>query len=167
MSLWTLLGWVAGSGALGGLINAFISDNGLRIPGLEKVNGSKIIRLGFIGNCVIGAVAAALSWGLYGPFADMYIIGGSSSQDVTSQKLGLTILALLSAVLVGFSGVRWITNEAEKKFLRLSGSEAANKPSNPNLARSFLTAKPFQIYKMVTLVPNINQQINNQQGKNG
>ena len=50
---------------LGGIINALVSDNGFVKPSEETAGEVTIIRPGFAGNILLGAVAAFISWGLY------------------------------------------------------------------------------------------------------
>lgn len=69
MSIWGLMGVVFAAGALGGLINALMSDNGFGLPRTHDVNGVSVWRPGVIGNVAVGAVAAFVSWGLYGRYA--------------------------------------------------------------------------------------------------
>ncbi|MBV8934298.1 MAG: hypothetical protein JO095_00615 [Alphaproteobacteria bacterium] len=64
MSLWPTLGIIFVAGFLGGLVNALITDNGFVLP--KYAEG--IWRPGFLSTAFIGAVAAVVSWGLYGPF---------------------------------------------------------------------------------------------------
>ena len=119
MSVWTLLAVVFGAGAVGGVVNALISDNGFVLPRREVVNGVLVIRPGFLLNVFVGGIAGAVSWGLYGPFGAWYMLGGPEEA-----KGGLTLAALLGAVLVGVAGARWLTSEAEKKLLRAQGVNA-------------------------------------------
>jgi|RhiMetdeSRZDD1v2_1073273.scaffolds.fasta_scaffold22799_4 hypothetical protein len=113
MNLWALLATVFGAGAVGGVVNALISDNGFVLPRREMVNGVLVIRPGFLLNVFVGGIAGAVSWGLYGPFGAWYMLGGTQEG-----RGGLTLAALVGAVLVGVAGARWLTSEAEKKVLR-------------------------------------------------
>jgi hypothetical protein len=60
MSLWLILkillvtGSVGVAGAIGGVVNALISNNGFIWPYVEQVNGIRITRPGFVGNRVVG-----------------------------------------------------------------------------------------------------------------
>ena len=67
MAIWNLLLIICAAGAVGGIVNALMTDNGFVMPLRETTDGATIIRPGFFGNVVIGAVAAGISWGLYGP----------------------------------------------------------------------------------------------------
>ena len=117
MSIWVLIVSVFGAGALGGVVNALTTENGFVLPRRELVNGVWVFRPGFLLNVFVGGIAGVVSWGLYGPLATRYVIGGP---DV-GEGLGLTLTALTGAVLVGVAGARWLTSEAEKKALRALG----------------------------------------------
>jgi hypothetical protein len=115
--MWKILMVVTGAGAAGGILNALVSGAGFILPHLAVVAGSNVLAPGFIGNVLAGAVAALLSFGLYGPFSTMSILGASQSPpsgSVVSPQL--TLAALAGAVLVGFSGGRWITAESDRQL---------------------------------------------------
>jgi len=63
------IGVIMLSGAVGGIINALVSDNGFVKPSEETAGEVTIIRPGFAGNILLGSVAAFISWGLYGAFS--------------------------------------------------------------------------------------------------
>lgn len=108
------------AGGIGGLVNALLSDNRFWWPKTVSSKGRKIVsRPGFIGNILISGVAACISWGLYGPFAASYIIGGPVA---TAPEFGLTLSAAAGALLVGVSGARWLTNEVDKTLLRTAAT---------------------------------------------
>ena len=107
-----LLAAVFGAGAVGGVVNALLTENGFVLPRREWVNGVGVLRPGFLLNVFVGGVAGAVSWGLYGPFASRNVIGGAEGGEV-----GLTLAALVGAVLVGVAGARWLTSEADRKRL--------------------------------------------------
>lgn len=80
--MWVLLLYIALAGAAGGLTNALLADAGLHMPQIETVDdGITVYRPGWIGHVLIGAVAAAVSWGLYGQFAAYYIAGSSEAMS--------------------------------------------------------------------------------------
>jgi len=117
MNLWSLLLAVFGAGAVGGVANALLTDNGFVLPRREMVNGMAVFRPGFLLNVFVGGLAGAVSWGLYGPFATRFVLGGSGD-GLDQVAPGLTLAALVGAVLVGVAGARWLTSESEKKALR-------------------------------------------------
>jgi hypothetical protein len=147
MTMWVLLLIVFLAGAVGGFINALLSDNGFILPRTEESGGKRIIRPGFLGNVVTGGVSACVSWGLYGPFAAAYIVGGPSAGP-GGAALGLTLSALVGAVLVGVGGARWLTNEVDKKLLRAAGAALAAAPANPELAAKIRSASPAAVLRL-------------------
>lgn len=134
--MWRLLLIIFGVGAVGGFINALISDNGFVLP--KSTAG--ILRPGFIGNMLIGGVAAAISWSLYGPLASLPLISVGAA-DPAPVKGELTLAAMGGAILVGVAGARWLSNEVDKALLRTAGAEAANRNS-PELSVAFATRSP-------------------------
>jgi hypothetical protein len=146
MPLLTLLLIVFAAGAAGGAVNAYLSDNGFIGPRTDENGGRKIYRPGFIGNVVVGGVAASISWGLYGPFAAVSIIGGTGAGSSVGQ--GLTLSALVGAALVGIAGARWLTNEVDKKMLRATASEAIAAAPKADIARKLLTEPPAKAWQI-------------------
>ena len=149
MSLWQLLGLICLAGGVGGLINSLISDNGFLLPKAEKNDGTLIIRPGFIGNIAIGAVAASVSWGLYGPLSLTSIVPGPGA---SAQYFGMSLSALFGAVLVGVGGARWLTNEVDKKLLKTAASMAADVAASPGASNSS-TSKKNRSKDMMTVSP--------------
>lgn len=138
ISIWLLLAIVCVAGALGGLVNALLSNNGFFLPRTEQVDQLRIVRPGFLGNMLVGAVAASLSWGLYGPLSLAPIFSSLSATE------GLTLSALVGAALVGIGGARWITNEVDKKLLTVAASKAAAAPAAPEAASKIIAASPAE-----------------------
>ena len=146
MSLWILLLIVCAAGGIGGIVNALMTDNGFVLPCVEEVGGgAKIVRPGALVNIFIGAVAAGVSWGLYGPLAS-YVIAGT--QGVLNQNptigVGLTLASLVGAVLIGIGGARWLTNEVDKNLLRAAASQAASGKPSQEASQNIALAKPAQ-----------------------
>ena len=140
MPIWPLLLIVCAAGAVGGLINALISDNGFALPRTEKVDSMSVVRPGFIGNIVIGAVASGVSWGLYGPLSLVQILPTIGNPT----QVAMTLSALVGAVLVGVGGARWLTNEVDKKLLKATASEAAASEPSSEMARNIAMGSPAQ-----------------------
>jgi hypothetical protein len=138
------------AGAIGGLINALMSDNGFAMPKPEMVDGTRIWRTGFLGNMLIGGISAAISWGLYGPLAAAYIFGGPEAPSGSEALvIGLTLSSLVGALLIGVGGARWLSNEVDKKLLRAAASKAASGAPKPELGNRILLAKPSEVLRMV------------------
>jgi hypothetical protein len=142
--VWLLFLIVAGAGAVGGLVNAFLSDNGFVLPRKDENAGRTILRPGFLGNVLVGAVAAAMSWGLYGPAANLDILGRGEG-TVTPV---LTISAFFGALLVGVAGARVLSSEIDKRLLRAAASEAVSAPARSDLALKLLTESPANAWKI-------------------
>jgi hypothetical protein len=124
------------AGALGGILNAVTTDNGFILPQFASMNGGgRIWRPGVLGNMVVGAIAALVSWALYGPAAGM---------PVGDFKAELTWAGLASAVLVGIGGARWLSAEVDKSLLKGAAAAAAGKAANPQLAGQMGALAPAQ-----------------------
>jgi hypothetical protein len=148
MSLWILLAVVSAAGAVGGVINALLTDNGFILPHPENTEHGNIIRPGFVGNILIGAVAASISWGLYGPFAAALIIGPRPEGQPSIPAVGLSLSALVGAVLIGVAGAKWLTNEVDKKLLKAAASAAAAGQPVPDAARRIAFASPVDALRI-------------------
>jgi len=143
MSIWQILAVICAGGAIGGIVNALLSDNGFLLPQAATVDQLKIIRPGFLGNILISAVAAGVSWGLYGPFTTAVIIGPAPAGTPPLQP-NLTMSALVGAVLVGIAGAKWLTNEVDKKLLKAAASTAASAQPRPGVHQQMMLATPAQ-----------------------
>ncbi len=122
------------AGALGGLVNAVTTDNGFIFPKFASVpDGGNIWRPGVLGNLIVGAIAAVVSWALYGPAAGL---------PVGDFKAELTWAGFASAVLVGVGGARWLSAEVDKTLLKGAASVAAGKQTNQQLAARMSVLSP-------------------------
>lgn len=144
MNIWVFLAAIFVAGVIGGIVNAFMSDNGFVFP---RVTGG-IVQPGGVGNAFIGGIAAVVSWGLYGPFAGTPIFSGQAAPAA-----GFTLSALVGAILVGISGARWLSNEVDKRLLRAAGVAAARQPSRADLASEFTTATPAAAFRAASALP--------------
>jgi len=154
-----ILLFIAGAGAIGGLLNAGLSDSGLMLPEVVNLPGRDAVLPGFLGNVFVGAVAALLSFGLYGPLSGAALFrasGAGGQQPVpaptpapTTNQSGepskppdqqpvpaptpaptpvstpMTLAALAGAMLVGFSGGRLVTTEADRQLNRATAEVTA------------------------------------------
>jgi hypothetical protein len=132
------------SGAVGGVVNALISNNGFPLPKRVQVDGIDVLRPGVLGNVLMGGVAAVISWGLYGPASGTIIVGGRPATDT----MALTLSAIAGALLVGAGGARWLTNEVDKRLLKAAASQAALSAARPDLAARLTVAPPAHAFEI-------------------
>ena len=118
MNPWICALLITSAGAMGGIVNALLTDNGFILP--RKVR--HILCPGFLSNIFLGMFSAFSSWAFYGS-------GASVELGNISPRTGISLRfsALAGAFLVGVAGARWITNEVDKKLLKESVKEAAKK----------------------------------------
>jgi hypothetical protein len=157
---WIFLGIVFGAGIIGGLVNAYLTDNGFARPRTEDVNGMTILRPGFWGNAFIGGIAAAVSYGLYGPLSAAPILSNrlAAADSIADRNstvvqtapaspqagLDLTLSTVVGAILVGIGGARVLSSEVDKRLLKAAASTAAVGKSDPHAARNIAIASPAQ-----------------------
>ena len=118
MNPWICACLIATFGALGGVVNALLTDNGFILP--KRVGRTWCP--GFLSNFLVGACSAFFSWAFYGAGAGVELTD-LSQRNVISLKFS----ALAGAFLIGVAGAKWITNEAEKGLLKESIKVAAKK----------------------------------------
>jgi hypothetical protein len=117
---WAILLIVA-FGMGGGFINAFLNDQGLTLPTIDRLpNGRKIWRPGFGGNVLIGGVTAIILAGLYSPLGTVEI--GTSHLP----PVHLTIGSLAAALLSGIGGARLLTQEVDRRYSELTRDNLAS-----------------------------------------
>ncbi len=146
MSMLMPIGIIALSGAVGGVINALVSDNGFIKPREETAENVTIIRPGFAGNILLGGVAAFISWGLYGAFSSTIVYGAVSGAGTA--EVSVTISSIAGAVLVGIGGARWLTNEVDKRLLRTAASTAAASRESFDEAQKIAVSTPAQAFNI-------------------
>jgi hypothetical protein len=142
MSIWVLLGMVFVAGAIGGLVNNLIGNNGLLLPSkVDKGDGTSIFLPGFVGNLLVGAVAASVSWLLYGPLSQVSI--------GTPPGTAVMVLATLGgAVLVGMVGSAWLKNAVAKNVFQAAASQAAAASPSLDVSKRMLTASSVDALTM-------------------
>lgn len=111
MNPWICALLIAVSGALGGVLNALVSDNGFLVPHRKR----GIWCPGFISNVLFGAFAAFASWSFYGSGAGVDLADLS-----TRTEISLRFSAIAGAFMVGLVGAKWLTSEADKMLLKES-----------------------------------------------
>jgi hypothetical protein len=132
------------SGALGGVINALVTDNGFVRPREETVENVIIVRPGFLGNILLGMVAAFVSWGLYGAYSGAMIYGAAGGPA----PVEVTVSAVAGAVLIGMGGARWLTNEVDNKLLRTTAAVAAASRQSYDASQRIAIATPAQAFNI-------------------
>jgi hypothetical protein len=144
VSVWWIILAVSGAGAVGGIANGLLSDNGFLMPKLDVVGQLRIWRPGVAGNLFFGAVAAAFLWGLFGPSGASQVLPLSPHQPTVS----LDVAALVGAFLVGGGGSRCLTNELDKRVLRLASSKAAAARPEQVVSAEMMTVSPFRVLQI-------------------
>jgi hypothetical protein len=139
MHPWSCASLIITAGAIGGFVNALISNNGFVLP--RRVKG--VLCPGALSTVFIGAFAAFASWAFYGSGADL---------DVTDANalIHLRFSAVAGAFLVGVVGAKWITNEADKRLLRESVNVAAAKSIPKEKVPDIMLGSPLQVLENVT-----------------
>ena len=115
MNFWQLMLSISFLGAIGGFVNCFLS-NEFRLPEFNN----NVWRPGWIGNVLIGLVAADLLAIMYGPLSGYDIINHKGlPTELLASEIG-------GAVLVGISGGRILTQLAQINADRLTKSNLIN-----------------------------------------
>jgi len=140
------IGIIMISGAMGGFVNALVSDNGFIKPSEEVSGDVTIVRPGFAGNILLGGMAAFISWGLYGSFSNTVVYGATSIPG--TNEISVSISTISGAVLVGMGGARWLTNEVDKKLLRNAAANAAASRGFVDESRKIAASTPAQALKI-------------------
>lgn len=108
--LWLIALLVFAAGCIGGLVNSAVTGE-FKLP--YRDNDARVFRPGWIGTLLIGGVAAAASWGVYGPLASLNLVGSTMLAAPPSLRLA----EFFGAVLIGFGGGRWFTAELDRIIL--------------------------------------------------
>jgi hypothetical protein len=133
---WFCASLISASGAVGGVANALLTDNGFILPTRVK----DIWCPGFLSNVLIGTFSAFASWSFYGSGAGLDVSGAGQRTQIS-----LTFSALAGAFMVGVAGARWITNEVDKKLLGESVKVAARKQMSEVECDKLANAPPKQM----------------------
>jgi len=131
MNPWTCAGLITIAGAIGGIVNALLTDNGFILP--SRIHN--ILCPGFLTNLLVGAFSAFSSWAFYGS-GNSVDLAQLSERTVISFRFS----ALAGAFLVGVAGSRWLTNEVDKKLLKETVKEAATKTIDPRECEQIMNA---------------------------
>ncbi len=113
MQTWTIALVVSLCGAVGGFVNALLEGD-LRLPHRDDDTYSP----GWIGNVLVGAVAALVLWGAYHPSSRFAVVG----ERISDTKGILTIAEMAGSIVAGIGGARLLSSKVKKK--RVSGTRA-------------------------------------------
>jgi len=141
MNPWQCLALIATAGALGGLVNALLTDRHLAPPKIIK----GIWCPGSTAHILFGIAAAVAPWSLYGSGAGVDLAKQASERA----EISLTLSALTGAFLVGVGGAKWITHEVDKNLLKESIREAAHKNIPAVTCDEILKEPPARILELI------------------
>ncbi len=99
-----LLIMIAVAGCLGGLANCLVAKEFVAM-GRDSVSG--VWRPGWLGNILVGAIAALVVWCVYGPFATSDVFAAFSTE------LHITFFQIGSSIVVGLGGGSLLTKMAQ------------------------------------------------------
>ena len=140
MALWLLAVVIFAAGALGGVVNALVTDNGFMRWRYDEVEGTRVWRPGWLGNVLIGAIAAFVSWGLYGRYSAVSVVGSDAGFTETMSSIA-------GAVLIGVGGARFLSARVDEKLLRLGGVRAASSHPNQEFATTLALGSPAEVWR--------------------
>jgi hypothetical protein len=142
MTVWECSALILAAGAVGGLVNTLMTQGKLRLPEYE----AGVFCPGFIGNVIVGAFAALISWALYGAGAGIELARESAG---AREVLSLTAGALAGAALVGVGGARWLSSEIDTKLLRASINVTTQKTMTAEQRGVIASAPALDVLKTV------------------
>ncbi|MEQ1761341.1 MAG: hypothetical protein ABL986_23780 [Vicinamibacterales bacterium] len=108
--LWGVVGLIFGAGFIGGLVNSLIEGE-LQLP--HRDSEANVFRPGWVGSCLVGGIAAVSFWGLYGPFADLALIGGTPQPPAVTLRVG----ELFGSLVTGIGGGKLLLGAVERRGL--------------------------------------------------
>ncbi len=141
--MWIVSLIIIAAGAIGGVLNALLTDNGFIKWRTDVIGNMSVWRPGVLGNIFTIAVCAFLSWALYGPVTNVDIMTSQVPPPMTLATVG-------GALLVGIAGARWLTNEVDKKILKAGMMDMASKMGNDVPADQFMKASPTEAVQMAS-----------------
>ncbi len=139
MKIWQIAIIVFAAGVLGGLVNALLSGNTQLLPHTDPGPPKDVYIPGMFATMLAGGLAAVISWGLYGASGGTSVIGTAT----------LTVAAMAGALIIGFGGARWLTNEVDKTLLNKATAIAADQPKSETTAKSILNASPMKTLQLL------------------
>jgi len=130
-----VIGLVVLMGCLGSLGSSFVGDSGWHLP----MNEDGIVRPGYLGNMLVGALAALASWGMQ---KNAVLIGGPAT------TLTFSTADLAHAIVIGFAGASWFKSHIEKVILQRTAVVAASKAADPAAANQIATSTPMEALRV-------------------
>ena len=136
-------------GAIGGIANALVTQNAFILPHRK----GNTFQPGILGNIFVAGIAAVVSWGLYGPFASVPLLGGNT---ITSPAPILTLGTLVGSITVGFGGARVLSGASDNQLLRQATLRALERAegSDAETLRKAQDAAPVDLLEIVDELPN-------------
>lgn len=132
-----VMGWIVLMGGLGSLVSGFVGDSGWHLP----VNDHGIFRPGYLGNMLVGGLAALASWGMQ----KAAILIGS-----TPVVLTFSTADMANAIVIGFGGASWFKSQIEKTILQKTAVVAASKQGDVVAAGQIATSTPMEALKVAS-----------------
>ena len=111
MNPWICILLITGAGAIGGAVNALLTDGGIVKPHIKR----GILYPGFFSNLLIGAFSAFSSWAFYGSGAGIDI-----AKMAAREQISLHLSAIAGAFLEGVAGAKWLASEVDKRLFKES-----------------------------------------------
>lgn len=121
MTILQVIYFIALLGAIGGVINCAVT-NEFVLPRLDLENNRW--RPGWVGNVLIGALAAVIIAGMYGPISQYDLV--KKEGEPTSLKVS----ELMGAVIIGMAGGNILTQLAKSQAEYISRVNLANITKN-------------------------------------
>ena len=140
--IWKMVVVVVIAGALGGVVNAYLTDNGFIKPKNATEKGVEILRPGVVGNVLIGVVAALVTWGLLSQYSVMVLVSGSPATNPPTPPADLTLGTVIGALLAGIGGAKVLTTIVDKRLVQAAASMAADSNRSNSAAQQIANAKP-------------------------
>jgi hypothetical protein len=111
--LWIMVAIVFGAGCVGGIIPVLTGRKKFAGWGLVyKKQACNTWFPGVLGYVLVGGLAGAAFWGIYGPFAQVPLFGAATPGNVPPN---LTLAQLVASILVGIGGPDWLQAQSERK----------------------------------------------------
>jgi hypothetical protein len=122
ISVKTLILLLSACGLVGGIVNAFLSAEGFILPKMQTLtDGTGVWRPGFLGNILVGIVAAVSLGCLSGPIGASKVISNIDAPSLAN---------LAAAMLTGIGGARILTQEVDRKALNATKQQLGEAVQN-------------------------------------